>query len=144
MKQTVFMRCATSEKKNKKHMSLYEKTSSKYDTLGNDCCILHQNIIRYIPLDKQTYLDIQSQSLGIQTDVKSRNYMFDVFDLFISSYPYILISLCLCVLPCISHPYILISSGSYALAYIPASSYTQFRVCLLAFLHPHVIISSGS
>ena len=50
MKQTVFMRCATSEKK--KYMSLYEKTSSKYDTLGNDCCILHQNKIRYIPLDK--------------------------------------------------------------------------------------------
>ena len=42
------------------------------------------------------------------------------------------------------HLYILISSGSYALSCIPASSYPQVRVCLLVSLHPHILISSGS
>ena len=55
-----------------------------------------------------------------------------------SSYPQICTHLLV-----FSHPYILISSSSYAHAYIPASSYPQVRVCLLVSLHPHILISSG-
>ena len=43
-----------------------------------------------------------------------------------------------------SHPNILISLGSYALACIPASSYPQVRVCLLLILYPHIYLSLGS
>ena len=32
---------------------------------GNVWCIVHQNIIRYIPLDIYTYVDINTFSLGI-------------------------------------------------------------------------------
>ena len=54
--------------------------------------------------------------------------MFDMFDLFISSHPHIVISfLCTCFYPC-----------------IPASSYPQIRMCLLLTSHPHILISLGS
>ena len=43
-----------------------------------------------------------------------------------------------------SHPYILISSGSCALACIPSSSYAQVGVCLLVTLYPHIFLSLGS
>ena len=39
-----------------------------------------------------------------------------------------------------SHPYALISSGSYALACIPASHYPKVHVCLLVSLHPYILI----
>ena len=94
--------------------------------------------------------------------------MLDMFDLFISLHPHILISLgscalaCSCVLACIlaslhpyilmfvctclyvsSHSYILISSGSCALTYIPASSYPQVPMCLLLSSCPRILISLG-
>ena len=43
-----------------------------------------------------------------------------------------------------SHPYILISSDSCALACILASSYAQVGVCLLVTLYPHILLSLGS
>ena len=52
--------------------------------------------------------------------------MFDMFDLFISL-----------------HPHILIPLGSYALASILASSYPYVQVYLLVSLHPYILIFSG-
>ena len=67
-------------------------------------------------------------------------YMFDMLDLFISSHLYILMVVCTCLL-LYSHPYILISLGSYALTRIPASSYPQFGVCLLITSCSYILLS---
>ena len=70
--------------------------------------------------------------------------MFDVFDLFISSHPHILILLGSCALACIlasSHPYILMFVCTCLYPRIFTSSCAQVHVPSLASLH---LISSGS
>ena len=104
--------------------------------------------------------------------------MFDIFDLFLSLHIHILRFLCTCLYPhipasshlypyfCVyllvpSHPYMLISSGSYTLARILhsrilrfvctclypcilTSSYPQVHKCQLLYSHPCILISSDS
>ena len=62
--------------------------------------------------------------------------MFYIFDWFISSHSHILVCMYLLVS---SYPYIFLSSGSYARACIPASSYPQVPVYLLVSSHPHIL-----
>ena len=111
---------------------------------GNVWCIMHQNMIRYIPLDiPYTHVDIQTLPLGIQTDVKSRSnlHVCYIWLLYIleSSHPHVLRFLCTCL-----YPRILISSCSCVLACILASLHPHvFRfICLC--LHPCILLSSGS
>ena len=61
-------------------------------------------------------------------------------------YPHVLTSLCHYTQVCVylfvsSHPHILITSGSYVLVGILASSYPQIHVCFLLSLHPLILIS---
>ena len=74
--------------------------------------------------------------------------MLDMFDLFISLHPHILISLgscalaCSCVLACILaslHPYILMFVCTCLYPHILTSSYPQVHVPSLTTLHPHIL-----
>ena len=67
--------------------------------------------------------------------------MLDMFDLFTSSYPYILICLGTCALACIpasSHPHILMFVCTWLYLRILKSSYLQVRMPLLTSPHPHI------
>ena len=68
--------------------------------------------------------------------------MFDIFDLFISLYPHILIFLGSCALTCTlacSHHYILMFVCTCLYPRILTSSYLQVHVPSLALLHLHIL-----
>ena len=68
--------------------------------------------------------------------------MFDIFDLFTSSHPHILISLGSCALVCIlasSYPHILRLVCTCLRLSILTSSYLQVYMPLPASLHPHIL-----